>query len=251
MVTVKDFFLPTNSVNNIPDDEYQKINVLINTFEAISRTTYQSLYVIDYFKKNFLYVSNNPLFLCGYTAEEVRDMGYLFYIRNVPPEEQEMLLMLNKAGFDFFNKVPIEERLNYTISYDFHLLNGKKKTLINHKLTSILLTKEGRTWLAACVVSLSSHSEPGHVEIRKANQTSYWKYSLESHHWDEDPGIILSDKEKDILSLSAQGYTMNEIAEQLFLAIDTVKFHKRKLFEKLEVKNIMEALSFASNHKLF
>jgi DNA-binding CsgD family transcriptional regulator len=43
---------------------------------------------------------------------------------------------------------------------------------------------------------------------------------------------------------------MEEIADRLFLAVDTVKFQKRKIFEKLKVKNIVEALSFASNHKL-
>ena len=43
---------------------------------------------------------------------------------------------------------------------------------------------------------------------------------------------------------------MNEISDQLCLAVDTIKFYKRKLFEKLEVKNIAEALSFATNYKL-
>jgi DNA-binding CsgD family transcriptional regulator len=250
MTIVKDFFIPSNSVENIPDEKYQEIDILINTFEAISRTTYQSLYVIDYFRKNFLYVSNNPLFLCGYTAAEVKDMGYMFYIKNIPAEEQDMLTRINKAGFDFFDKIPVDERINYTISYNFHLLNGKKRTLINHKLTPILLTESGKVWLAACVVSLSSRNTVGHVEIRKANQTAFWKYSLESHRWKEDAGVTLNDRERDILSLSAQGYTMDEIAERLFMAIDTVKFQKRKIFEKLEVKNIVEALSFASNHKL-
>ena len=43
---------------------------------------------------------------------------------------------------------------------------------------------------------------------------------------------------------------MNESADKLCLAIDTIKFYKRRLFEKMEVKNITEALSFATNYKL-
>jgi DNA-binding CsgD family transcriptional regulator len=250
MTTVKDFFLPSNSVSGIPDDEYQKTEILIRTFDAISRTTSQSLYVIDYFRQNFLYVSGNPLFLCGYTATEVKEMGYLFYLKNVPEEEQNMLTEINRAGFDFFNKISVDERINYMISYNFHLLNGKKKTLINHKLTPVLLTPTGRVWLAACVVSLSSHNTPGHIEMRKSNQATFWKYSLESRCWKENQGTALNEREKDILLLSAQGYTMDEIAERLFLSINTVKFQKKRIFEKLEVKNIAEALSFAANHKL-
>ena len=79
---------------------------------------------------------------------------------------------------------------------------------------------------------------------------AFWEYSLEYHKWTKNEGITLSDKEKDILSLSARGYTMNEIADHLCVAIDTVKFHKRRLFEKLNIKNIAEAISFATNYKL-
>lgn len=250
MTQIEDFFISSNSVYNITEEAYKEIDILISTFDAISRTTYQSLYIIDYYKKNFLYVSSNPLFLCGHTAETVKELGYMFYINQVPQEEQSMLAEVNKAGFDFYDQLPVNERIHYTISYDFHISLGKKKTLINHKLTPILLTKDGRIWLAACVVSLSSHNIPGHIELRKNGHTVFWEYSLEGHRWKENKGITLSEKEKDILSLSAQGYTMNEISDQLCLAVDTIKFYKRKLFEKLEVKNIAEALSFATNYKL-
>lgn len=250
MARKEDFFIVTNSVYNISEEEYQKAELVIKMFDAVSRTTYQSMYIIDYYKKNFLYVSSNPLFLCGYTSEEVKELGYMFYINHVPLKEQNMLTEINKSGFNFFDKIPIYDRNDYSISYDFHIVTGKKEMLVNHKLTPLLLTKDGRIWLAACIVSLSSHNTPGHIELRKSGMTQYWEYSLEKHCWIENKGITLSEKEKDILSLSAQGYTMNEIADKLCLAIDTIKFYKRKLFEKLEVKNITEALSFVTNYKL-
>ncbi|MDR2691604.1 MAG: LuxR family transcriptional regulator, partial [Dysgonamonadaceae bacterium] len=78
------------AVSNIPEEEYQKINVLIDTCEAVSRITYQSLYIIDYSKKIFLYVSNNPMFLCWHTAGEVKEMDYLFYLNHVPEQKQTM-----------------------------------------------------------------------------------------------------------------------------------------------------------------
>lgn len=250
MTHVEDFFIVSNSVYNITEEEYQKAELLIKMFDAISRTTYQSIYIIDYYKKNFLYVSSNPLFLCGHTPEKIKELGYMFYINHVPDKDQNMLTEINKSGFNFFEKIPIEERSQYTISYDFHIVTGKKEMLVNHKLTPLLLTKDGRIWLATCVVSLSSHNMPGHIELRKSGMTQYWEYSLERHKWIENKGITLSEKEKDILLLSAQGYTMNEISDKLCLAIDTIKFYKRKLFEKLGVKNITEALSLATNYKL-
>ena len=250
MTSVNDFFISSNSVFSISEEEYKKADTVIKTFEAISRMTYQSLYIIDYFKKNFLFVSENPLFLRGYSSEEIKKLGYLFYINHVPEKEQSMLTEINKSGFKFFHEIPVDERLLYTISYDFHTQKGKKEILINHKLTPITLDKEGKIWLAACMVSLSSHNSAGHIEMRKAGQKNYWTYLLEQHKWQECEGITLSNKEKDILTLSAQGYTMNEIADNLCIAIDTVKYYKRRIFERMEVKNITEALSFATNYKL-
>ena len=167
MTEVDDFFMLSNTVSNIPEEEYQKVYILIDVFDAISRITNQSLYIIDYYKKNFLYVSSNPLFLCGHSAKEIQELGYMFYIKYVPEQEQLMLTEINRAGFDFYNKIPATERMSYMISYNFHLLNGKKKTLINHKLTPVRLSDDGKIWLAACVVSLSSRDSVGSIEIRK------------------------------------------------------------------------------------
>ncbi|WP_421930568.1 response regulator transcription factor [Marivirga tractuosa] len=61
--------------------------------------------------------------------------------------------------------------------------------------------------------------------------------------------MALSDKEKEILRYSIRGSSINEISEKLFISSDTVKFHRRKLFGKLEVSNISEAISNASQNE--
>lgn len=251
MIQVEDFFLPSNTISSIPEEEYEKTGILIDSFDAISRMTYKSLYIIDYYKKNFLYVSDNPLFLCGNSVKEVLKMGYTFYIKHIPQQEQPRLIEINRIGFEFFNKIPVDEKLDYTISYNFHLINDKKKILINHNLTPICLNHEGRIWLAACLVSLPIQDMTGNIEMRKINESAIWKYSFRNRCWKKEKGIAINEREQDILSLSAQGYTMKEIADRICLSLDTIKFYRRKLFEKLEVKNITEAIAFAQNHKLF
>ena len=41
-----------------------------------------------------------------------------------------------------------------------------------------------------------------------------------------------------------------EIGETLFIDANTVKFHKKKLFEKLHAENITEAVGIAANMRL-
>jgi len=55
----------------------------------------------------------------------------------------------------------------------------------------------------------------------------------------------LSPRELEILRLIAQGLSNREIGERLFLALDTVKGHNRRIFEKLQVKNRTEAIARA------
>ena len=55
----------------------------------------------------------------------------------------------------------------------------------------------------------------------------------------------LSQREIKVLQLIAQGLSNREIGERLFLALDTVKGHNRKIFDKLQVQNRTEAAARA------
>lgn len=252
MVTEKDFFFPDVKVEEVDEEQYKRFEPLVCSTEAMARVLYQSVYLIDYCKGGFLYVSDNPLFLCGKTAKEVQEMGYSFYVSNVPEEDQKMLVEINSNGFQFYeDKIAPEDKCRCYITYDFHLLqeNGKK-VLVNHKLTPLQTTPDGHIWIALCVVSLSSRNKAGNMELHIQDTSDYWSYSLESHDWELQTQVSLTPEEKQVLTLSSQGYTMSEIAVRMCRSVDSVKFYRRNLFKRLDVKNITEALAYATGYKL-
>ena len=55
----------------------------------------------------------------------------------------------------------------------------------------------------------------------------------------------LSERELEVLRLVAQGLSNQEISARLFLALDTVKGHNRKIFGKLQVERRTEAVARA------
>jgi LuxR family maltose regulon positive regulatory protein len=55
----------------------------------------------------------------------------------------------------------------------------------------------------------------------------------------------LSQRELEILKLIALGLSNREIGERLFLALDTIKGHNRKTFDKLQVQSRTEAIARA------
>ncbi|MFC0212201.1 response regulator [Paenibacillus chartarius] len=55
----------------------------------------------------------------------------------------------------------------------------------------------------------------------------------------------LSDREKEILSWTAKGYSNKEIAEHLVISVKTVETHKANLMEKLGIKTRPDLIKYA------
>lgn len=252
MTEIQDFFIDENTIEYVSDDAYKNIKYIIEDITAISRITYKSIYVIDYYKKNFLFVSDNPFFLCGMTAEEVQKMGYKFYINQVTTEDLDLLLEINVAGFKFAQNIPTNELRDYSISCDFHIVNNvsKKEWLVNHHLTPLRLTENGKVWLALCIVSIPPGKKSGNIVITNNKTKKQWKYNRVSKKWKEAPTPKLKDVEIEVLKLSAIGYTMQEIADEVNRSFDAVKVYRKSLFKKLGVDNIIEAINLAQTRKI-
>lgn len=58
-------------------------------------------------------------------------------------------------------------------------------------------------------------------------------------------GDALTERERDILRLVAQGLSNKEIATRLFLTENTVKTHVRHILEKLQLRSRTEAAAYA------
>ena len=61
----------------------------------------------------------------------------------------------------------------------------------------------------------------------------------------QSPIEQLSQRELEVLQLIAQGLSNDEIGKRLFLALDTVKGHNRRIFDKLQVQRRTEAVARA------
>ncbi|WP_213495347.1 response regulator transcription factor [Lactococcus formosensis] len=75
----------------------------------------------------------------------------------------------------------------------------------------------------------------------KINQQKYRKPELYDN---------LSKREMEVLKILAQGFSNQEIADQLFISLKTVKTHVSNIFNKLEVNDRTQATIYAIQHKL-
>lgn len=61
---------------------------------------------------------------------------------------------------------------------------------------------------------------------------------------------ILTKREREILVLVTEGLTNPEIAEKLFVSIDTVDTHRKNLYNKLGVRNTATLIKYAFQNNL-
>jgi two-component system response regulator NreC len=62
---------------------------------------------------------------------------------------------------------------------------------------------------------------------------------------EKDPYLLLTDREREVLKLVAEGHSVREIAEMLVVSPKTVEWHKTKIMNKLNINNKTDLIKFA------
>ena len=62
--------------------------------------------------------------------------------------------------------------------------------------------------------------------------------------------LFLTPREKEIVRLTANGFSSSDIARDLFLSPHTVNTHRRNIYKKLDLKDMRELVNFAHHNEL-
>ena len=60
----------------------------------------------------------------------------------------------------------------------------------------------------------------------------------------------LTDREREVLQLLAEGRTVKEIADLLHVTIRTVRYHKYRIMEVLDISSTAELVQYALKHAM-
>ncbi|MDR3023031.1 LuxR C-terminal-related transcriptional regulator [Chryseobacterium sp.] len=231
--------------------EAESTNKYFNVLKAVLGTNVGSVYIADLKTRKLEFISENPLLFSGFRAAEIEKMGYKFFQKYTKKKDLEILRKVRTNGLEFFECLSPEEKKVHTITYDFHLKYANSvDVLVNQRITPIELDGNGEISKIACVVSYSLNRTAGNIRIISNTSETYWKYDLFTGKWTEECKITLKIREIEIIRLYLQGMKIEEIAEQLCVSPSTIKFHRSKLFERIGVKNIIEAISYVITNNL-
>jgi len=89
-------------------------------------------------------------------------------------------------------------------------------------------------------------------ELLPYKLTQDYKNQMKSNtERNKSASLNLTKRQATILNLIAKGYTGQEIAAKLYISINTVNYHKKIIFNKLEIRSSKEAISKAFELNIF
>lgn len=239
-----------------PEESYQAsdyvlANQTVKAFEAMTKGIHGNIFIINLIEKKIDYISYLPFYISEDSIQDIKTAGLSFLRKITASEDHQILDALKKTVIPFFNKLPINDRTEHVINFDSHIKSvEKRKILLNYKVIPFELDHEGNIKKAICNLSLSLKKSSGNIQISSEVSDILWLYNLKEEKWIKTNKKKLTYKEFDVFRYYLQGLTIPEIAEKTYLSSDTVKWHRRKLFEKLDVSNITEALAYAVTNDL-
>ena len=159
------------------------------------------------------------------------------------------LLLLRKNYPLLHQAMDAEDYRMHICSIDFPIIVKKHEFFINQKFSPLVMRTDGITKIGLFLINPSTSN---HLESFIITQSEIrWRFDVEKGQYKRfNLRTSLSFKEKVILERIKKGMTNEEIASNLNLSVPTIKTHRMRIFKKLSVKTIAEALTVIGNDNL-
>lgn len=172
------------------------------------------------------------------------------FLDKVHPEDINFIKMKEKVAMEFLLKeIPPEKIPHYKISYMVRIQTSKNKdkTILNQGVALTVTDDQKIEYL------LVIHTDISHLEVAFDHKVSimdlegqaswHCKDPDKPHFIREDFYESFSKREHQILSLISEGKSSGQIADQLFISIDTVRAHRKNILAKTKCKNTTELVA--------
>lgn len=231
------------------DEDDQNIAPLINAIDASSRLNRQSAFVVDFASHTLIYKSERLLYIDEVTSSDRQRecinpywalmsddvlAGYISVVDNY-------LLVKKDLSSDEFS--------SHICVFEYPIVVRGHELYITQKFTPIVMQSNGDVKVGLFVIGDSNKTEMDCLIITPTKRRYRFDFN-EKRFINIGLSVTLSIVEKAILHRAKMGLTNEEIARSLYLSVNTVKTHRTRIFKKLHVDTITEALMVAANHYL-
>lgn len=236
-----------------------------NAEELLQQAGYQSIslhaqapifYVVDYVQRCYLYIDPSCKTVLGYELDSLVKGGPALYTS-----------LWNKADYKVFNEKIFPEGMaflkkqhpadypNFSFSFNYRIQNKNGYYLTMLQRSTYFLAAEDGSPLAAVgfTIDISDFKDDTKIihsieKIDRHYHTLSKTPILKSVYFPDKCVEVVSNREREVLQLIYEGLSSKEIAEKLFVSINTVNNHRRNMLQKTGTKNANDLIRYAQKH---
>ncbi len=232
--------------------DYSILEKHIPHLDELDRLGNSAVSVFDLFKKTHVYTSPSYRNRLGLKIEN-NDTPEGFELLMHPEDRKNTI----EAGYHFMKmslSMDVRELRNYSMIHDYRIRNvsssgENEETWIRMTEQQSLLETDnrGNIWLSLSIVNIASNQSPDQpIRSILVNKKTDQIIEYKSQHNNTVSG--LTNRENEILNLISKGKSSKQIADQLFISVNTVNTHRQNIISKLKVNSTTEAIGLMSKH---
>jgi DNA-binding CsgD family transcriptional regulator len=211
-----------------PENHIQ--NVVTNISLHCEENKNLMISVFDIKKNKILYCNDSFKSILGYKADEIIRGGWEFWYKKINPDEAG--LIKNKINLLLRNSYA--EKHREVLSFTYHIKDILNKWhFVSHELSLFHFKKN------LFVLSYL-------FDISQIEQIEYFFGKTQNSVNKNGCNIAISKREKEVLTLIAEGFSSKQIADELYISNHTAIKHRKNLIEKFKVKNTAQLIKEAS-----
>jgi DNA-binding CsgD family transcriptional regulator len=245
--------LLNSQVFNPSELDYRILDYHIPLLERIDVVDSGCISIYDLYQRKHVYYSPKYAAMLGWDAEKAKsDVNYtnsLIHPDDLPKLYRAALYYIS-LGFALPDRTKSKE---YKAIFDYRV-RGKKGSYVRiiEQQIPLEFDKSGNVWLAMSMMDLlPDHDVDCPFRGRLKNQRTGELYYFPPEEDSVREINSLTNREKEILQLIARGLISKEIADKLYISVNTVNTHRQRIIEKLNVSNTYEAIRYAHERGIF
>jgi len=232
----------------VDNADYLEFEKKVYFLERLSEVENSSVTVLDLYKKKYIFLRSRYLEPFDNPLIDHDPQDPFYYGQFIHPDDLLKVMDSYNKSFKFFLNLPEEERRDYKLILNFRQRDKYGKYLnVILQLVVLELDKKGNIWLVLIIDDLLPEKISFEGVNRRLIHIKSGKICLFKNELEPNKKTILSTREVEVLGLVSKGFASKEIADKLFLSINTVNNHRQNILEKVGAVNTTEAVTYAKN----
>jgi DNA-binding CsgD family transcriptional regulator len=232
----------------VDNADYIEFEKKVNFLERLSEVENSSVTVLDLYQKKYIFLRSRYFEPFDDPLLDHDPQDPFYYLQIIHQDDLPIVMDSYIRFLKFFLNLPVEERKNYKLILNFRQRDKYGKYLnVILQLVVLELDKKGNVWLVLILDDLLPDKISFEGVNRRLIHIKTGKICLFKDELESNKKTILSTREVEVLGLVAKGFASKEIADKLFLSINTVNNHRQNILEKVGATNTSEAVNYARN----